>query len=165
MLSPRVRASMARFFFQFVSSLVVSMSAISTADAQAVEKYIVMRVDFQDSTTAPRYTRQEVEQQLANVTDLFTENSNKSVQVEFTVTDLFRLPKNAADYSSASMEVTIQDALANAPSAVTALWSNGVHAIMVLLSKKWDRGASYYATRNVGQSGSAIFVGNAVVGE
>src|SRR5438067_1872685 len=95
----------------WVSILLLFVGVAGTARAQVVRRYIVMRVDFQDSTTAPRYTRQEVEQQLANVTDLFTENSNKTVQVEFVVTDLFRLPKNAADYSSANMEVTIQDAL------------------------------------------------------
>jgi hypothetical protein len=45
------------------------------------------------------------------------------------------------------------------------LWANDVQAIVVMLSQTWDRGGSYYATRNVGAGGSARFVGNAVVGE
>jgi len=125
-----------------------------------------MRVDFQDSgTTTPRYSRAQVEQQLANVTDLFIQNSNGTIKVEFVVTDLFRLPKNKADYGTASMETTLQDALASAPTQVQALWANDVHAIMVLLSQTWDRGGSYYTTRNVGAGSSALWVGNAVIGE
>src|SRR5439155_1812735 len=109
--------------------------------------------------------RQQVEQLLDNVSTLFTENSNGTVNVEFVVTDVFRLPKNKADYGNSSMETTLTDALASAPAAVTALWANDVHAIVVILSQAWDRGGSFYATRNVGAGGSPLFVGNAVVGE
>jgi hypothetical protein len=150
-----------------VCVLLLFVGLAETASAQTVNRYIVMRVDFQDSgTTPPRYSRQQVEQQLANVTSLFLQNSNNTMRVEFVVTDIFRLPKNQAAYSSTlSMETTLQDALASAPAAVTALWANDVHAIVVVLSQKWDPGGSYYLTRNVGAGGNPIFVGNAVVGE
>lgn len=149
-------------------ALAVLMLALAAemAHAQLVRRYIVMRVDFSDSgTSSPRYSKQQTEQQLVNVTDLFTENSNGTVKVEFIVTDVFRLPRNKADYGTASMETTLQDALASATVAVRALWANNVHAIVVVLSQKWDQGGSYYATRNVGAGGSALWVGNAVVGE
>src|SRR3989442_249440 len=103
--------------------------------AQTVQRYIVMRVDFANSgTTAPRYTKQQVVQLLDSVTTLFTQNSNNNVKVEFVVTDIFRLPKNNSAYGATSLGTAIADAIASAPSAVTALWSNDVHAIMVLLS-------------------------------
>jgi hypothetical protein len=147
--------------------LLLFVGLAETANAQTVNRYIVMRVDFQDSgTTQPRYSRQQVEQLLANVTSLFAQNSNNTMRVEFVVTDIFRLPKNQAAYgTAASMETTLVDALASAPAAVRALWSNDVHAIVVVLSQRWDLGGSYYATRNVGAGGSALWVGNAVVGE
>jgi hypothetical protein len=155
----------ASFITNVACILLLSIVFANTAHAQAVMKYIVMRVDFQDSGATPRYSRQEVEQQLVNVTNLFTANSNNAVKVEFVVTDLFRLPKNKADYGTQAEELTLTDALASAPAAVKALWPTDVHAIAVLLSQTWDRGGSYYASRALGPGGAPIFVGDAVVGE
>ncbi len=166
-MSPRSRStSLATIVRVWAPALLLLMGLVKVTHAQTVQKYIIMRVDFQDSgNTSPRYSRQEVEKLLANVSNLFTQNSNGAVKVEFVVTDLFRLPKNQSAYSSTSMETTLQDALASAPAQVTALWENDVHAIMVLLSRRWDRGGSYYATRNVGAGGSPLWVGNSVIGE
>jgi hypothetical protein len=124
-----------------------------------------MRVDFSNSTTAPRYTKQQVEQMFDSVSTLFTQISNNTVKVQFVVTDLYRLPKPMGSYGTGNMETTLLDALAAAPPAVTALWSNDVHAIVVLLSQQYDNGGSYYFNHNVGAGGSSLFVGNAVVGE
>jgi hypothetical protein len=154
--------------FAWICIPLLFVTPAETARAQLLQQYIVMRVDFQDSgTTPPRYTRQEVEQQLDSVSVLFTQNSNNTVKVEFVVTDIFRLPKNRAAYGSGGgkMAVTLQDAVANAPTAVQALWTKDVHAIVVLLSQTSDGGGSYYTTQNVGAGGNALFVGNAVVGE
>jgi hypothetical protein len=108
----------------------------------------------------------EVEQLLGNVTDLFSNISNNNVQTVFVVTDVFRLPGNKATYNSGgNMEKAMTDAIANAPANVKALWANDVHAVLVLLSQKWEAGGSYYATRNVGLNGTSLFVGNAVIGE
>lgn len=152
-----------------LSTLLGSGFATDAAAHGAIgpQRHIVMRVDFADSgTTTPRYTRQQVENLLVNVTDLFTKISNGNVQAQFVVTDVFRLPGNAADYNGAGqINKTINDALAAAPPAVTALWGNDVHAVIVLLSRKWDAGGSFYTTRNVGQGGAGLFVGNAVIGE
>lgn len=149
----------------FVGS--VEKAHSSHGGATGVQRHIVLRVDFADSGTAlPRYSRTQVEQLLVNVTDLFSNISNNNVQTVFVVTEVFRLPGNKADYNSGGkMEKTMTDAIANAPAGVKALWANNVHAVLVLLSQKWDAGGSYYATRNVGLNGSALFVGNAVIGE
>lgn len=147
--------------------LLLFIVPVQMAHGQLVQRHIVMRVDFQDSgITPPRYSRQQVEQLMDSVADLFTQISNNTVTTEFVVTDVFRLPKNASFYnSSGAMETALQDAITSAPAAVTALFANNVHAIVVVLSNKTEAGGSYYATRNVGTGGSALFVGNAVVGE
>src|SRR6516164_11422398 len=50
--------------------VMLSMGLASIADAQAIKKYIVMRVNFQDSgATAPRYSRSRVKKMLVNVTN------------------------------------------------------------------------------------------------
>jgi hypothetical protein len=104
-----MRSLKASFVCIMVCILLPFVSLPGTAHAQIVMRYIVMRVDFQDSgTTAPRYSRQQVEQLLDNVTTLFTMNSNATAKVEFVVTDVFHLPKNKAAYGSSSMETTLQ---------------------------------------------------------
>jgi hypothetical protein len=162
-----MRFLMVSFVTAIACTLLPLLGLANAAHAQAVMKYIVMRVDFQDSgATPPRYSRQEVEQLLVHVTNLHTENSNNTVNVQFLVTDVFRLPKNKAAYNGqAAFGTTVQDALASAPAAVQALFADDVHAIVVLLSQTTDRGASTYLTLNVGANGSPIFVGSSVVGE
>jgi hypothetical protein len=146
--------------------LLLVVGFLEPTHAQTVSKYLILRVDFQDSTTAPRYSRQQVEQLFANVSDLFTQNSNGTAKLEFVVTDLYRLPKNKSAYgSSGPMGTTMQDAVTSAPSQVKALFSNDIHAVMVLLSQTHDWGGSYYNTLNVGAGGSPLVVGNSVVGE
>jgi hypothetical protein len=145
--------------------LLLFVAVAQMTHAQLVERHIVMRVDFQNSgTTSPRYSKQQVQQLMDSVADLFTKISNNNVKTVFVVTDVFRLPKNAAAYNG-SMETALQDAIASAPAAVTALFANDVHTIVVVLSNQWSAGGSYYATRNVGTGGSPLWVGNAVVGE
>src|SRR5437667_6397612 len=88
------------------------------------------------------------------------------MRTEFVVTDVFRLPGNKADYgSNVNWSKTMTDAIANAPANVKALWANDIHAVVVLLSQKYDWGASNYLTQNVGLNGGPLWVGNAVVGE
>ena len=150
----------------WVCILLLVVGSPQVARAQLVQKYIVMRVDFANSgTTPPRYTRQQVELMLDSVSKLFTKISNNNVKVEFVVTDLYRLPQNASAYSAASLGTAIQDAITSAPAAVSALWGSDVHAVMVLLSNKWDPGVSTYAYQNVGAAGASKFVGESVIGE
>ena len=132
------RTSLARV----ASLLLLFLASARMAHAQLIQRHIVMRVDFQDSgTTPPRYSRQQVQQLLDSVADLFTTISNNTVKTEFVVTDVFRLPKNSASYDSqGSIQTTMQDAIASAPAAVTALFANNVNTILVVLSQKSDRG-------------------------
>lgn len=115
--------------FRWLSLLLLFVGVAETARAQLVQRYIVMRVDFMDSgTTPPRYTKQQVQQMMDSVSDLFTKISNNNVKVEFVVTDLYRLPKTAASYGAGAFGTTIQDAISTAPAAVSALWASNVAA-------------------------------------
>jgi hypothetical protein len=165
-------SALLRFVAIFLVCVIPAVPALSST---GVQKHIVLRVDFLDTptTTAPRYTRTQVEQLYANVTDLFTKISNGRMQATFLVSDVIHLPKNGADYylgGEEKFELILDDAIAAAPPSVQAQWGGDVHSVIVLMSNKWSRGLSTYQPRPVGAllptGGRAnLFIGVSVVGE